>query len=125
PVDRNKRSSLHILQMRELLDREHSSAVSKLHILSVVILDNLRMDVLSGEIHHSIHMGDQADGRLILIAGSSRDLRVEITHVIELHFFNPYVFQLLHKKPAQIKLSLRRRNGLAGLVTCGPDTYIL
>ena len=116
---------LHVLQVGELFDGEHSSTLAQFHILTVIVRNDLGMDVMSRKVHRRVHVGDKADGRLLLTAGSGRDLRIEVTHIVEFHFFNSHVLQLLRKEPAQVKLSLGGRHSLARLVACRPDAHIL
>ena len=75
-------------------------------ILAVIILHNLRLDILARSRRARIHMGDKADGGRIFHA-VSRQRCHHITMVIEFHFAKPDFFQLLGQVLCQHQLSRR------------------
>ena len=111
--------------MRELLYGKHPSAFTKLHIFTVIILNDLRMNVLSAKIRSCIHMSDKAQLRTVLIARCRRNRSIHIAVCVYKCILHTQLLQLLYQLTGQVKLAHRRRDLLLSILAGRIYLYIV
>ena len=124
-VSGDQGSSLQICQMWEILEGKGVFAFSKLYIGSIIVRDNLGIHILPGKIRCSIHVGNEADCRLVLKACCRRDDSIDIAFVINAHILYSNTFQLLCQLISKIKLAAGRWHYFLLILTCGIYLYII
>ena len=106
-------------QMRELFDRQAAPARAEDDVAAVIVLDELRLNVLAGEVGYGVKMGDEADAGLVLIALARGDEAVNIGVLVLIYALQPKRAHLVGQHVAQCELAVAARYALRGLGACG------
>ena len=106
-------------QMRELFDRQAAPARAEDDVAAVIVLDELRLNVLAGEVGYGVKMGDEADAGLVLIALARGDEAVNIGVLVLIYALQPKRAHLVGQHVAQRELAVAARHALRGLGACG------
>ena len=105
--------------MRELFDRQAAPARAEDDVAAVIVLDELRLNVLAGEVGYGVKMGDEADAGLVLIALARGDEAVNIGVLVLIYALQPKRAHLVGQHVAQCELAVAARYALRGLGACG------
>ena len=123
-VGRDEGLALHLAQEREDLRVKHRAGSGQRDGLAIVILVNLRPDVLAAGIVRRVHVGDKAEGLSALLPRGGGQGGIDIAMLIYMGIGKTKLFQLLNEDLGQIKLAQRAGVGAAGRVRGRVDFYI-
>ncbi len=122
-VRRYDRLALQLLELRELIDLDRLRLVARQHdVRAIVVLQDLRLDILARRFRRSVLVGQPGDGRSPGHVARDRthdDPTLMRSHVLELERFH-----LLEQQLAQLELARRAGVVLGLLHRCGFDLHI-
>ena len=88
------------------VEPSHRAGAGQHHVLAVVVLVEHRLDVFAGGVGHGVHVGDEAQGRLVFIAGGGGDGAVHIAVLIHSGVLDAQLLHLFHQQAGQVELAL-------------------
>ena len=95
-----------LLELRELADGRHDTRLLAEHdVLSVVVLDDARLDVLAAAVGTCVHVCDEADGGHLLVR-IGRQRGIDVAVLVHLHFCEAECLQFVAQVFSQSQLLL-------------------
>ena len=99
--------ALQLQEAGEILGGQDAAGIPQGDVAAVVVVDQRGFHVLPGEVGDGVHVGDEAQPGLVLVAGSGGQGAVDVAFVADPGVLDAQFLKLLDQEPSEVELALR------------------